>query len=184
MKERKRTDMGNFYGNIKVDNGTRRIGVNDDGEYIELSLADVTLFDRFASMIEWFEKKQVELAAYDADFKARHGENEDNTAAVIETVHKRTEVFSECRQKLDEVFGKGCCRKVFGDVIPDEVPIMDFLDQMTPIMSRMAQERGEKLRAKYRRPEKKQKQRTKEELIADYKARAAAKELTGDGEQV
>ena len=58
--------MGNFYGNIKVDNGTRRIGVNDDGDYIELSLADVTLFDRFASVVEWFEKKQAELTAYDA----------------------------------------------------------------------------------------------------------------------
>lgn len=176
--------MGNFYGNIKVDNGTRRIGVNDDGDYIELSLADVTLFDRFASVIEWFEKKQAELTAYDVDFKARHSNDDDNTAAVMETVHKRAEVFSECCQKLDEVFGKDCCRKVFGDIIPDEGPIMDFLDQMSPIMARMAQERGEKLRAKYHRPGKKQKQRTKEELIADCQARAAAKELTGDGEQV
>lgn len=177
--------MGNFYGNIKVDNGIRRIGVNDEGEYIELSLTDVTLFDRFASVIEWFEKKQEELTAYDADFKARHGEDEDNTSAVMETVHKRAEVFSECCQKLDEVFGKDCCRKVFGDIIPDEVPIMDFLDQMTPIMSRMAQERGEKLRAKYHRPGKKQKQRTKQELIADYKARNAAGELMAEnGEQV
>lgn len=176
--------MGNFYGNIKVDNGTRRIGVNDDGDYIELSLADVTLFDRFASVVEWFEKKQAELTAYDADFKARHSNDEDNTAAVMETVHKWAEVFSECCQKLDEVFGKDCCRKVFGDIIPDEGLIMDFLDQMTPIMARMAQERGEKLRAKYHRPGKKPKQRTKEELIADYQARAAAKELSGDEEQV
>lgn len=95
--------MENFYGNIKVDNGTRRIGVNDDGDYIELSLADVTLFDRFASAVEWFEKKQAELTAYDADFKARHSGDEDNAAAVMETVHKRAEVFSECCQKLDDV---------------------------------------------------------------------------------
>ena len=177
--------MENFYGNIKVDNGTRRIGVNDDGDYIELSLADVTLFDRFASAVEWFEKKQAELTAYDADFKARHSGDEDNAAAVMETVHKRAEVFSECCQKLDDVFGKDCCLKVFGNIIPDEGPIMDFLDQMTPIMASMAQERGEKLRAKYHRPTKKPKQRTKEELIADYKACNVAGELmTGDGEQV
>ena len=178
--------MENFYGNIKVDNGIRKICVNDEGEYIEISLADAALFDRFASAIEWFEKKQAELAAYDADFKARHGGDEDgdSAVAVTEIAHKRAEVFSECCQKLDEVFGNDCCRKVFGNIIPDEDPIADFLEQMKPIMARMAQERGEKLRAKYHRPGRKPKQRTKEELIADYQARAAAKELTGDGEQV
>lgn len=35
--------MGNFYGNIKVDNGIRKICVNDEGEYIELSLANTKL---------------------------------------------------------------------------------------------------------------------------------------------
>ena len=69
-------------------------------------------------------------------------------------IHKRTELFTECCKKMDEVFGEGCCRKVFGNIIPDELPIMDFFEQMTPIMQRMAAERGEKLKTKYSRNRK------------------------------
>ena len=36
-----------FFGGIKADSGVRKIRVNDAGEYIELSLTDVTLFERF-----------------------------------------------------------------------------------------------------------------------------------------
>lgn len=32
-----------FFGGIKADSGVRKIRVNDAGEYIELSLTDVTL---------------------------------------------------------------------------------------------------------------------------------------------
>lgn len=174
-----------FFGGIKVDSGIRRIGVNDAGDYIELSVNDVTLLDRFSNLVEWFSSKQEELARFDEDFKARHAGDTDNTEAVIEAIHKRTEVFRETCKQIDEVFGAECCRKVFGDIIPDELPLMDFFDQMTPVMQRMAIERGEKLKTKYSRNRKrKEKQRSKDELIADYKARNAAEELTDGGTEV
>lgn len=174
-----------FFGGIKADSGVRKIRVNDAGEYIELSLTDVTLFERFTGLLDWFEIKQAELNQFGADFEARHANDEDNTKAVVEVIHKRTELFTECCKKMDEVFGEGCCRKVFGNIIPDELPIMDFFEQMTPIMQRMAAERGEKLKTRYSRNRKgKQKQRSKDELIADYKARNAAGELTDGGTEV
>lgn len=177
--------MSEIYGNIKVDSGIRRIGVNDAGDYIELSVTDVTLLDRFSNLVEWFSSKQEELAHFDLDFKARHACDTDDTEAAIEAIHKRTEVFRETCKQIDEVFGAGCCRKVFGDIIPDELPLMDFFDQMTPVMQRMAMERGEKLRTKYSRNRKgKGKQRSKDELIAEYKARNAAGELTYGGTEV
>lgn len=177
--------MSEIYGNIKVDSGIRRIGVNDAGDYIELSVTDVTLLDRFSNLVEWFSSKQEELARFDGDFQARHAGDTDDTEAVIEAIHKRTEVFRETCKQIDEVFGVGCCKKVFGDIIPDELPLMDFFDQMTPVMQRMAMERGEKLRTKYSRNRKgKGKQRSKDELIVEYKARNAAGELTYGGTEV
>ena len=62
---------------------------------------------------------------------------------------------------------------------------MDFFEQMTSIMQRMAAERGEKLKTKYSRDRKgKQRQRSKDELIVDYKARNAARELTDGGTEL
>lgn len=174
-----------FFGDIKADSGVKKIKVNDAGEYIELSLTDVTLFERFTGLLDWFEIKQAELNQFGADFEVRHANDDDNTKAVVEVIHKRTELFTECCKKIDEVFGEGCCRKVFGNIIPDELPIMDFFEQMTSIMQRMAAERGEKLKSKYSRDRKgKQRQRSKDELIVDYKARNAARELTDGGTEL
>ncbi|WP_321024261.1 DUF6673 family protein [Eisenbergiella porci] len=175
--------MSKMYDNFNVDDGIRRIGVNTAGDYIELSLTDVTLFERFTGLLDWFETKQEELNRFGADFKARHADDIDNTKAVVEVIHKRTELFTECCKKIDEVFGEGCCKKVFGNIIPDELPIMDFFEQVTPIMQRMAMERGEKIKTKYSR-NRKGKQRSKDELIADFKARNAAGELTDGGTEV
>ena len=50
-----------FFGDIKADSGVKKIKVNDAGEYIELSLTDVTLFERFTGLLDWFEIKQAEL---------------------------------------------------------------------------------------------------------------------------
>nr|DAH96577.1 MAG TPA: tail assembly chaperone protein [Caudoviricetes sp.] len=177
--------MSEMYGNIKIDSGIRKIGVNDAGDYIELSVTDVTLLDRFSNLVEWFSSKQEELARFDEDFKARHAGDTDDTEAVIEAIHKRTEAFRETCKQIDNVFGEGCCKKVFGNIIPDELPLMDFFDQMTPVMQRMAAERGEKLKTKYSRDRKgKQKQRSKNELIADLKARNAAGEPTDGGTEL
>lgn len=177
--------MSEMYGNIKVDSRIRKIGVNDAGDYIELSVTDVTLLDRFSNLVEWFSSKQEELTRFDDDFKARHAGDTDDTEAVIEAIHKRTEVFRETCRQIDGVFGEGCCKKVFGDIIPDELPLMDFFEQMTPVMQRMAMERGEKLRTKYSRNRKgKGKQRSRDELIADYKVRNAAGELTDGGTEI
>ncbi len=171
--------MAEMFGSLKVDNGVRRIKVNDAGEYIELSLTDVTLLDRFTGLMEWYGAKRDELNRFDADLKQRHAEDTDSDGAVIEVIHKRTEVYTEFCRKLDEVFGDGCCRKVFGNVIPDEIPIIDFLEQITPIMNRMAVERGERLKARYSgnlkhrgKRRSRGKQRTKEELISAYQGEA------------
>ena len=42
-----------FFGDIKADSGVKKIKVNDAGEYIELSLTDVTLFERFTGLLDW-----------------------------------------------------------------------------------------------------------------------------------
>lgn len=184
--------MGNnFYGNINVDDGIRHIGVNDKGDYISLSINDVYLLDRFSSLIEWFDNKQKELRSYGDEFTARHakeiaeidqkiasddfdeGDEMAHNGMIIEAIRKRTETYRECCEKIDEVFGKDCCRKVFGEILPDEALLADFFEQMTPIIAKMANERGERLRVKYSRDKqgKKNMQRTKDELIAEYKSR-------------
>lgn len=177
--------MSELYGSLKVDDGIRKIGVNDKGDYIELSVNDTGLTDRFLDMISWFEKKDMEIDEEREKIEEKYGDakligkDEEgnvvyNTDALIEVSRLRTEVYRECCKKIDGVFGEGSCKKIFGDIVPDEVLILDFFDQIAPILEKMAAERGEKINMRYdrnkKRQKKQQKQRSKEQLIEDYKA--------------
>lgn len=166
--------MAETYSNIRVDNGVRRIGVNDDGEYIELSVNDVQLTERFAGLLQWFDKKSTEIDEAGNKLAEKYGEDatiEDengiNTDMVVDVAALRTAVYKECCERIDGVFGKDTCRKVFGNVLPDDVLLMEFFDQIAPVLEKLAAERGEKIKLKYQRG-KKAKQRTKAQMIEAY----------------
>lgn len=143
--------MGEFFRELQVDNGLRKIKVNDAGEYIEVSVNDSTFFDRFADLLVWISDKEKELEQYGDAHKA---DTMEDMEVVREVVRKRTQTYQECCQRLDVLFGEGCCRKVFGDIIPDDLLIMDFLEQLTPIIEELGKERNKKLSLKYNRSRK------------------------------
>ena len=59
--------MSEFYRELRVDNGIRKIGVNDNGDYIEISINDSSIFDRFADLMVWMKKKEKELEQFQRD---------------------------------------------------------------------------------------------------------------------
>lgn len=176
--------MSELYGNIRVDNGKRKIGVNDNGDYIEISVNDRELHSKFANLLDWLEKQQQIIEKKGKELSRKHGngplisEDEDgkvevNASALVDVTSVETECHKECCEKIDEVFGKDTCKKVFGDVIPDFALIEEFFEQITPVLQKLSEERGEKISNRYTRRQmakgKRKKQRSKEELIADYK---------------
>ena len=157
--------MSQFYGELRVDNGLRKVKVNDQGEYIEFSVNDSTFFDKYADMLSWVTKKHREVEQNEAENmkKIRSASSGEDTAAdqdtlevdmIRELARMRTEFYRECCQKLDLLFGEGCCKKVFGNVVPDDLLIEDFLEQITPILEKLGKERNEKLSLKYNRNRK------------------------------
>lgn len=166
--------MSETYSNIRVDNGVRRIGVNDDGEYIELSINDVQLTERFAGLLQWFDKKSAEIDEAGNKLAEKYGadatvedESGFNADMVVDIATLRTAVYKECCERIDGVFGADACRKIFGNVLPDDVLLMEFFDQIAPVLEKLAAERGEKIKLKYQRG-KKAKQRTKAQMIEAY----------------
>ena len=143
--------MGEFFRELQVDNGLRKIKVNDEGEYIEVSVNDSTFFDRFADLLVWVGDKEKELKQYGDTHKA---DTLEDMEVVREVMRKRTQTYQECCQRLDVLFGEGCCRKVFGDIIPDDLLIMDFLEQLTPVIEELGKERNKNLSLKYNRSRK------------------------------
>ena len=59
--------MSEFYKELRVDNGLRKICVNDKGDYLEISINDSSVFDRFADLMTWLQEKEKDLNQFQKD---------------------------------------------------------------------------------------------------------------------
>lgn len=142
-----------YYGSLRVNNGVKRIEVNDQGECIEISANDANFYDRFAEMLRWLNAEEDKISAFEKEQAEKYG-SENTTDRLLDEIKRVTTLYKECAERIDMIFGKDTCRKVFGNIVPDEILIGDFLDQITPIISKLAQERGQRFQAKYNRNRK------------------------------
>lgn len=122
---------------IRVNSGIV-VEVNDAGETITVNVEDQQLVARFYQMIEKLDaiKANVEAAGL-------QGANEG------EKIQFMIEQSKEIMAEIDLVFGAECCRKVFGDIVPNPYLIADFFDQMTPVIKQYTDKRKESIAAKY-----------------------------------
>ncbi len=92
---------------VKKDN-IYRIEVNDDGEYIEFDLQDVSLnikyynaLEEINSLMEETNKKQKEL--------------NERKAEAIEYLKLEDDTFKKSREIMDSFLGLNACQKIFGN---------------------------------------------------------------------
>ena len=138
---------------LRINKGIVRVEVNDDGEYIEITANDANFYNAFAEMLRWLNAEEEKIAAFDAGLAEKYG-SEDSMNRTLDEIQRATTLYKDCMTRIDQIFGKDTCRKVFGNIIPDEILITDFLDQITPIITKLAQERGQRFQEKYNRNRK------------------------------
>jgi len=122
------------YGSIRVDNGMRYIEVNDQGETIGISIEDATFYEKYNSFVKWL-----------------HEQNEEHQRATEEDhVFEFMAKFGrELSEKVDNIFGAGSSKKIFGDTTPSVYMAHDFFEQVTPIMEQIGKDRVKELKKKY-----------------------------------
>ncbi len=125
------------------------IEVNDAGECIEINVSDKRLTQKLAGLV-----KRLKTVVIEATEKQKQLAELDPKSAGVDSVISIIEYEASISQgiiaDLDDVFGVGTCRKVFGDgVIPSLDDVQDFLNQLTPFIARAVQERRKAIGAKY-----------------------------------
>lgn len=159
--------MSKIIGSIKqFDDGVRLVTINEAGDTAAISINDPTFIERFTDFFDWFGKGGDELTSF---IEQKEGEKL-TLDAVAETANKRVELCKKARDRIDELFGDGTCKKAFGVDMPDEVCIMEFVEAMIPFINTAFEERGQRINRKYSRNRKgaRSQQRSKAELIEDY----------------
>lgn len=95
-----------------------RIEVNDDGEYIEFDLSDVSLNFRCYEAIDRINKITKDVIGKEKELLEKISKEniEDyDTEAKREYAKLQNETFSKMRDAMDYFLGDGACQKIFGD---------------------------------------------------------------------
>lgn len=141
---------------LRVDNGIKKIEVNDNGDFISIPISDAAFYERFGGMIKSFEQKQAEIEQKAAALSEKHKDKPfDDVDVTVDSIQLYAELCRYTCGEIDRLFGEGCCRKVFlGITNPGIELIGDFFDQITPLLNQYAQERNKKINLMYNRNRK------------------------------
>ena len=126
---------------IRITRNIKRIEVNDNGEFITLDFDDLNLPYRYYGMINRLEMDRVKFAQ-ELQEKLRDKTGMDSAE---ELVNAERELNIYFRDAIDEVFGEGTCRKVYGDILPSIDMHLQFFDAIRPYFEEEAQRRRQKM---------------------------------------
>lgn len=143
---------------LRIDNGLKKIDVNDAGEYIEFSVASNDFFKAFSDLLQWFDAQEnrqdiKDMEKQQEDVVSENGEG-INYEALNNVLDIREKISKEACVKIDAIFGTEASRKVFGGIIPDIFMIADFFEQITPLIEKYAKERNQSINKKYNKNRK------------------------------
>ncbi len=116
---------------IRVSSGTKKIEVNDEGEYITLPLGDDGFTRDFYRLLDDFQRQAQAVKVTE----------EDITGSMDQVVALNKEL----SEKVDSLFGAGTCKKVFGVLTPGVDLFLDFFTQLLPFFEASVKKRSEKL---------------------------------------
>lgn len=126
---------------IRIARNIKRIEVNDNGEFITLDFDDLNLPYRYYGMLKRLEKDRVKFAQ-ELQEKLRDKTGMDSAEELVNAERDLNIYF---RDAIDEVFGEGTCRKVYGDILPSIDMHLQFFDAIRPYFEEEAQRRRQKM---------------------------------------
>ena len=129
---------------IRVQNGAKKIEVNDSGDSIVLNFGGHQFPSRFFALLDRVQALAEEAEPREAEIQAAH------PAGSLERNRRLAELDREIHQaiaaEVDGLFGEGTCRKVFGDILPGVELFDDFFTQLMPYFEQAGKERADRMR--------------------------------------
>ena len=144
---------------LRFDNGIKRIAIKDEDDEVivvlRINVADAEVIEKFAKVIDSLNNISDRC---DAEAKKRQAEVEEveETDDVMAQIPKAVEInqirvkyIKEIMDTLDSLFGKETMHSIYGDTVPDELALVDFVEGIVPIMNKLFGKRLEISRKRY-----------------------------------
>lgn len=130
---------------IRVNTGVKRIEVNDNGDFITMSLNDNDFLSRFFSLYENVQKMAEESSAREREIQEQYKGSEDKLGLAKASYDLYTQCGKDMMGEVDALFGDGTCNKVFGDITPTFDLYIEFFEQLTPYLQEFAREKIQRM---------------------------------------
>ena len=118
---------------LRLVSYAKEIEVNDNGDTIILQVEDQAIPRKIKKLVKTLEAKAKEL------------EGLDDEADIDIIEDKNYEMNLLAKAAIDDIFGEGTCKKVFGDIVPPVERHIEFIKQIIPYFEEYAKERVQRL---------------------------------------
>lgn len=135
---------------IRANTGTVDIEVNDNGDKISFSISDNNFLKQLSDFFEWFFGAKEKIEKFESKKENDANELEDLKSLVV----AQEELSREVMAKLDELFGEDTCKKIFGEISPTFVCVVDVILQLADEIERIAKEHNQYFASRYSRNRK------------------------------
>lgn len=128
---------------LRVSSASKRIEVNDDGEYITLNASNSALIAGFGKLKKSLERMTKQFESEALAINQKDISEDDKRCEVMEL---NCSFCKNIMRDVDELIGPETCRKVFGEnVVPDAFAIAEFFEAITPFIKEIAEEQAHKI---------------------------------------
>ena len=119
---------------IKLSSGIKKIAIKDeDGDLITVITVDTANADtakKFAGVIDM-------------------NVDDINVDAALELNSIRVKYLKQITESIDGLFGEDAMKQIYGDIVPDELAIVEFVEQVIPVMNKLFNKRFEQVQNRY-----------------------------------
>lgn len=72
-----------------------------------------------------------------------------NVDAALELNSIRVKYLKQITESIDGLFGEDAMKQIYGDIVPDELAIVEFVEQVIPVMNKLFNKRFEQIQNRY-----------------------------------
>ena len=141
---------------LVLDSGVRKIAIkNEDGEVVtvlSINVADADTADRFGKILDNLQQISDNCQKEADKWRKANPQEEADTedvAKILEINRIRVKYLNQIMNEIDGLFGESTVRNVYGDIVPDEAALIDFVEKVIPVMNKLFGKRYEMTRKRY-----------------------------------
>lgn len=137
---------------IKLSSGIKKIAIKDeDGDLITVITVDTANADtakKFAGVIDKLNNISQNCEKESAEWRNNH-KDDMNVDAALELNSIRVKYLNLITESIDGLFGEDAMKQIYGDIVPDELAIVEFVEQVIPVMNKLFNKRFEQVQNRY-----------------------------------